>query len=358
MPNNKTSKLTLIVDGNWLMMSRLSVLHNRYADDKTLMKEVKLLMIKSINVVLRTFPCIDNIIFVSDGGSWRKNVPIPKYMKDKAGTDIEYKGNRVQSDDFDWDLIFSEFNSFINELKSTGISAFHEDGIEGDDWCWYWSRRLNKQGTNVIIWTKDRDITQLVSSDNNGYFTVVWNKDNGVFMKEDNDLTNFLLNPYFQRNESILNEIISHANKKNVINPAEVQIDKIIRGDAGDNITPILTRCAKNGSGKTFRVTKKHLPESLNIYDMFDVSKWLNELLSSKSYIGKVLEPTEQILDHFKYNRQMVVLDESSYPQDILDVFSRYDNWFDEHNICTDIDKAEATITAERNNLTSILDEI
>ena len=27
------SKLTLIVDGNWLLMSRLSVLNNRYVDE-------------------------------------------------------------------------------------------------------------------------------------------------------------------------------------------------------------------------------------------------------------------------------------------------------------------------------------
>ena len=199
------SKLTLIIDGNWLMMSRLPVLNGRYADDKTLIQEVKLLMIKSINVVLRTFPMVDNIMFVSDGGSWRKDEPVPSYMKDDTGSDIEYKGNRVQSDEFDWDMIFAEFNNFIEELKSNGVSAFHENGIEGDDWCWYWSRKLNEQGTNVIIWTKDRDITQLVSSDKNGCFTVVWNKDNGVFMKEDSDLTNFLLNPFFQRNETILN---------------------------------------------------------------------------------------------------------------------------------------------------------
>lgn len=352
------SKLTLIIDGNWLMMSRLPVLNGRYADDKTLIQEVKLLMIKSINVVLRTFPMVDNIMFVSDGGSWRKDEPIPSYMKDDTGSDIEYKGNRIQSDEFDWDMIFAEFNNFIEELKTNGVSAFHENGIEGDDWCWYWSRKLNEQGTNVIIWTKDRDITQLVSSDKNGCFTVVWNKDNGVFMKEDNNLTNFLLNPFFQRNESILNEVISHAVKKNIVVPEKVQIDKIIRGDKGDNVMPILTKRAKNGSGKVFRVTEKHLPESLDIYNMNEVKNWLNKLMSSKSYAGKVIEPVEQILDHFEYNRKMVVLDKSSYPKSVLDVFAKYDNWMDDHDLCVNIDKAEATITAQKNNLTSILDEI
>ena len=54
------SKLTLIVDGNWLLMSRLSVLNNRFVDELELNQELKLMLIKSINVVLRNFPFIDN----------------------------------------------------------------------------------------------------------------------------------------------------------------------------------------------------------------------------------------------------------------------------------------------------------
>ena len=75
------SKLTLIVDGNWLLMSRKSVMNNRFNTDEELIKELKLLMIKSLNVVLRTFPSIDNIMFVSDGGSWRNNIEIPEFLQ-------------------------------------------------------------------------------------------------------------------------------------------------------------------------------------------------------------------------------------------------------------------------------------
>ena len=94
------SKLTLIVDGNWLLMSRLRVLENRYLDDYELCHELQLMMIKSINVVLRTFPSIDNIIFVADGGSWRNNIEIPSCLHHEiAGKDVEYKGNREKSED-------------------------------------------------------------------------------------------------------------------------------------------------------------------------------------------------------------------------------------------------------------------
>ena len=75
------SKLTLIIDGNWLLISRMSNMIGKFANEKDMMLETKLLMIKSINVVLRTFPMVDNIMFVSDGGSWRKDEPVPSWCR-------------------------------------------------------------------------------------------------------------------------------------------------------------------------------------------------------------------------------------------------------------------------------------
>ena len=115
------SKLTLIVDGNWLLMSRLAVISGRYPDTNELNRELKLLMIRSINLVLRTFPVIDNIIFVADGGSWRNTeVAVPLFLQN-AG--IEYKGNREHSDDIDWDVIFSGYEDFLNILKDNIINT-------------------------------------------------------------------------------------------------------------------------------------------------------------------------------------------------------------------------------------------
>ena len=115
------SKLTLIVDGNWLLMSRKSVMNNRFNTDEELIKELKVLMIKSLNVVLRTFPSIDNIMFVSDGGSWRNNIEIPEFLQ-KEG--IEYKGNRVQDPNTDWKVIFDGYHDFIDTMKNCGINVY------------------------------------------------------------------------------------------------------------------------------------------------------------------------------------------------------------------------------------------
>ena len=349
------SKLTLVVDGNWLLMSRMPIILNtRYNDERTIMKDVKLLMIKSINVVLKTFPDIDNVIVVSDGGSWRNDLPIPEFLKQAS---VEYKGNREKSEDINWDIIFEEYNKFIDVLNECGIAAVHETGIEGDDWCWYWSDRLNKQGTNVMIWTKDRDITQLVKTDSNGVFTVIWNKDNGVFMANDTDDIQFLLNPYYQQNERILRDIISRAGKSQIVNPLSVRLDKIVRGDAGDNILPIITRKAKNGT-KTFRVAEKHLPTVFDLFNEDDLLNYIHNLEYITIYNGNIVQTPEQILEHFNYNRQLVVLDETSYPKEIFELMTKYDQYYNEHKISNDIHTVESKIQAEVNTVTSILDEI
>ena len=93
------SKLTLLIDGNWLLMSRLSVIANLYIDDNELCKNLQLLMIQSIKKVIKKFPVIDNIIFCADGGSWRNNIEIPSINIDDEGNIITYKGNREKPSD-------------------------------------------------------------------------------------------------------------------------------------------------------------------------------------------------------------------------------------------------------------------
>jgi 5'-3' exonuclease len=346
------SKFTLIIDGNWLLMSRMSTLIGKYATEKNMMKDLSLLMIKSINVVLRTFPSIDNVMFVSDGGSWRNKIDIPDFLS-KDG--VEYKGNRIKSADIDWNTIFSEYEEFINKLRLSGINVYKEPGIEGDDWCWYWSNTLNNAGTNVVIWSKDRDLTQLVKTDKNGCFTAWWNKENGVIFEEhSNDHVDFLMNPYYVINSKFSNELRNKATKSSTINPNAVVVDKIIRGDAGDNILPIILRDAKNPSKKKFKVATKNLNFELNVQNDDDVKNYLYNLVNSKNYINRINKSYEDIVEHFKYNRQLVLLQESSYPDYILSTLNSYSTY-----TCNkDISVVEQKIQAEKNEIDTLLDSI
>lgn len=348
------SKLTLVVDGNWLLMSRLSVMQNRFVDEHELMKDLKILMTKSINVVLRTIPTIDNVIVVADGGSWRNWIEVPDFLK---ANNVEYKGNRVKSEDLNWDLIFQGYEEWLQLLQDNDIYVCREKGVEGDDWCAYWSKKLNLKGINCIIWSKDKDLTQLVDQDEkSGIFTVCWNKDYVTMkeVKEDTSDMNFLFSPSYNINSQLLESVVNKTKVTNQIRPIEVVIDKIIRGDLGDNVLPIVTKSSSNGT-KVFRVGTKEIDFDLNIDDDNAINEYISNLLEKKSWRGKVNKPISGIIEHFKYNKKLVWLDKSSYPDEIIYTMNKYD-------IPTECNKdfsnVESTLLAEKNSSIDVFEDI
>lgn len=356
------SKLTLIVDGNWLLMSRWSVLNKKYADDESMCRELQSMLIKSINVVLRTFPSIDNIIFVSDGGSWRNKLPIPKFIKD------EYKGNRELAADVNWDLIFQYYEDLINLMRNNNITTCHVSGVEGDDWCWYWSTKLNSEGTNVIIWSMDKDLTQLVKTNKtNGVFTICWNKTAATIEKGDyshtEELDFFFGDLNKDNNEKYLHEVIARSSKVIQINPNEIVVDKIIRGDKGDNIFPVILKQSKTNAEKTFRVSSKDLNLDLDIHNDSEVKQYINNIVSLPSYKDKIVKKigdeyiaktTDEIFEHFKYNTKLVALEKNSYPDEILEAMTSYNGYTVNKNISS----ISSYINAKNNQLESVLEAI
>lgn len=356
MSNNKSkSNLTLICDGNWLLMSRLSILRMRLKDEDELVKEVKLMMVKSINKLLREIPQIDNVIFVADGGSWRNKIEVPEFLKKDH---ITYKGNREKDKDLDWDKIFAGYDEFVNILKETGVTVSREYGVEGDDWTGYWSRKLNSKGENCIIWSKDRDLTQLVKIDpKTKVFTACYNKDyltiESIDHTEENDMDFFFTSYNSNENQKLLETLCMKAKKVVEIHPMDVVIEKVIQGDISDNIIPVVYK-KSNTSDKLFRVAKKELNLSLDITKRDDVNTYFEELLNKKAWKDKATAGIDEIVEHFFYNERLVWLDPSQYPDDILEKMSKYD--------CVVLNKdftlAEQKIQAEKNEVYDVLEEI
>lgn len=352
--SNKKSSLSLIVDGNWLLMSRLSILRMRLKDEDKLLKELKIMMIKSMNVMMRNFPQIDNIIFVADGGSWRNGLAIPSFLKKDH---ITYKGNREKDKDLDWDKVFATYDEFVDTLRESGICVSREKGVEGDDWCAYWSKTLNAKNTNVIIWSADRDLTQLVKiNPKTKCFTICWNKNYMTMelVEHNSDDMDFFFDFDNTTNQQLLENISIKAKDIHEIHPMDVVIDKIVRGDAGDNILPIVMKKGRS-SDKLFRVATKELDLSMDITRLDEITAWVDELLSKKTWQGKVDGKTEdQIVEHFEYNRQLVWLDPSSYPDEILEKMRAYH--LEGSN--NDLSIAMQKIQAEKNEVTDVLEEI
>lgn len=349
------SKLTLLVDGNWLLMSRLSVITNNYIDDNELCKNLQLLMIQSIKKVLKKFPIIDNIIFCADGGSWRNDLEIPETVKDDDGNIIRYKGNREKPSDINWELIFKAYESLMLKLKQNNINAYKEYLVEGDDLLWYWSQKLNSEGTNCIIWTKDNDLKQLVNVDSNKCFTVWWNEANGMFItKFNDDELDFLFNNDFNENDQIFKDITNNI-QITKLNKNEIIIDKIIRGDKSDNIEPVLYKQTPKSTRK-YRISPNDIDYTMNWKDDQVVYNYFSELLKTKKYSKNINKSLDDIIQHFKYNRNLVALDKDYYPNQIIENLNNLD--YKPNENINGIYLVENEIRSDINNLNGIIDFI
>lgn len=323
MPKNK---LTLLIDGNWLMMSRMAMYVDEFDKSKPTQSKQKAsenlkdFMAKSINVIINRFKDIDNIIFLSDGGSWRKKVVTPVLMGDET-----YKGNRTHDSELDWNYIYKAFNELFASCKNSGITCSQCLDCEGDDWVWYWSTKLNEEGINCLIWSSDNDLKQLIRYDEiNHSFTAWYNDNNGLYLPNNLDHSNddplqFFMSSDFQTN-AILESIKPYV-KKDIyyINPIDIVIDKIFQGDSGDNVKPIILY--KKGA-RNYKLSKKEFREVVNKFNIKEVKDLevqrenISEYLANK--FKKYNIPSTYISDMIFYNTTLVWLNKEVIPEEIV----------------------------------------
>ena len=321
----KKNKCTLICDGNWLLLSRFSVIGRGFEVDmpehakEHAKKELHELMAKSISVVLNRFPVIDNIILVTDGGSWRKQLPVPEVIEN-----VTYKGNRTTAKELDWKYIYGALTELSEQCKNLGVTVSNHSSIEGDDWIWYWSRRLNAEGTSCIIWSSDNDLKQLVQTDNDTLaFTAWYNDRNGVWFDMSNkqefeDDLDYFMSP-IKLKSPLLENFIQLSKSTSYINPDDIIMEKIICGDAGDNIKSI----AKSVSGsKTYKISIKmwnEIKSSLNITSLKEFLNLKQSIINSILNIKKFNQcNVSDLSEMFDYNIKLVWLNESVIPETII----------------------------------------
>lgn len=316
MPN----KLTILTDGGWLLMSRLFAFEKGFASDNTAAQKraaaeaFKESLSQSMSRILNQFPDADNIVLMSEGGSWRKNLPIPNQLED-----ITYKGHREKKP-LDWAAIYKAYNEFAKVCEDVGITVSCHSAIEGDDWAWYWSRRLNAEGTNVLIWTSDCDLKQLVQVHNN-CFTAWYNDKAGLVfpntMEWPSDPMDAMLNPPFQ---SPYFAKMSRGKKVTYINPDLIVINKILCGDAGDNIKSVV-RYKKNG--RTYRFADSDYKKLIGEVGIDSMEQFLNRKAEIAKYIVESKKFSEQgaqidkVLEMINYNTDLVWLNEAVLPDTV-----------------------------------------
>ena len=340
MEKLKKPKTTLVVDTNYMLISRAFIVRDKIHKDQNI--ETKLSGINEIFSMILTqvsgfvdknYPLITDIAFVCDQGSWRKKLPIPQTLVDQH---ITYKGHRTKTHkasgfEPDWELIWSEYKKFIDTLKQEfKLCIFSEWDIEGDDWARYLveftenhNKKLKELGIsdselhNIILWTTDCDWKQLLRFSLYGT-KVVWyngkmvstNKyvdykgDNGnkpSNLPKTNNIqlsifdsykpytgssTNNFYNPGTTSSIKTLEQFINNFRLNGFyeeIDPEDIIKEKILLGDSSDNIYPIWNEINPT-TGKKVNLTQKMLNDSgihsLDfVYDVVDYNNSKNQLV-------------------------------------------------------------------------------
>ena len=319
---------TLLIDGNWLLMSRLFAVRSYFNvqnDDEEKQKgtaELEDLLCRSINLIINRYDgIVNNIVLVADGGSWRKDVEKPKFF------DEVYKGNRIKDAEIDWTYVYQALEDILEMANSLGITACKAYGVEGDDWIQHWSRKLNKKGINCIIWSSDADLKQLVQVQG-GAFTAWFNESQkgglpGLVLHKDLDdtpLDDIDMFMQIDNSNKTLDDIRALAKAVTYIDPADIVEDKIICGDKGDNIKSIIRIEQKS---KTYRVSEADwhkVKEELDIESLDDFFNKRDMICESIAKYGKYAKhyiDTKQAREMFDYNRIMVWLNDNVIPPEI-----------------------------------------
>lgn len=318
------NRCTLIIDGNWLLMSRLGIKMDEFSKSLApeYLEHAKNDMVdfvaQSINKIINYWgPYIDNIMMVQDAGSWRKKLPKPAIIHE------EYKGNRTHSDEIAWNYVWDALKTICQNFKINNITCVTEKNIEGDDWCWYWSKYLNHQGTNCIIWTTDADLKQLVQKDTTTNAWTVWfNDSNGIILSESTHYSDMDILLNFDTVDSFLEDVCHRVGKIEYINPDDIVMSKVICGDHGDNIKALIRveHTTKTGKIITKKVSEKEwqkVKKELGIINIKNFQEKKEQIIKALCSIQRLHDCTTsmgEILDLFDYNLTLVRLDKEQIP--------------------------------------------
>ena len=95
---------------------------------------------------------------------------------------------------------------------------------------------------------------------------------------------------------------------------------------------------------------------NLDPYNENNVREWIENLIESKSYVGRIVDnkTADEIFEHFKYNRQLVSLDERSYPESVYEIMCNYLDY----ECCKDTKTIEERLEAQKNDVEDIINDI
>lgn len=332
-------RFTLIIDGHNFFFRSLWSTFKQGTKSKLLtnQKDIdayeKKLMIDFCSVLKNTSSIVNDVIFVKDSHSWRKDILLQH----------EYKGNRKTSqDNIDKNGFNTAILNFTNVLNNIGVKVSQVDRSEGDDLISAWSDNLFQDGKSSLILSTDKDLTQLVKCVNDVHIIQYSPINNKLYISnETNEIIKEMKNKVITQ-ENLFDEIFTISIENNsfenfiestdieVVIPEYVRFMKIVGGDTSDNIFPVYY---KSGDGNTR--SKGIGPKTVNkIYEVFcdklgcsfDYHIYSNEdamkILCNVIYdVAKIKDDEftkRMLIENIKTNTSLVSLTNESIPEDVI----------------------------------------
>ena len=369
------SRTTLIIDTNYFLISRAFIVKDLIHIDQPEETKIRgcnelfsMILSQIGGFIEKNNPLITDISLVCDRGSWRKQLEIPKSLKQQ---EVTYKGQRKKKHlgsgfNPDWDLVWSEYDKFIKKLKEEyKLSIFYDWFVEGDDWARFlveYNSNINfkypENKNNIILWTTDNDWKQLLRFGNtfwyNGKTLCIphnFNKNTKSNINEFNKNTqlnifgnldifnNSTNSSNIQKIDTIEKfiDIFDKQNKLEYIQAENIIIEKILLGDISDNIFPLWNSINKD-TGKRINLTNKLLDDfdiKLDFKNHIDTSEEKNNnlditetLFKKIKLISKFNKDTNlthpELKSRFEYNKSLVFLDKSVIPTEIRTRMNEY----------------------------------
>lgn len=298
---------------------------------------------------------INNIVFVVDNGSWRKEVEPhrPYYIHETELTPIKYKEQRRttrEKSTINYDNFDIIINKFTNHLKDK-LNVLDVRGLEGDDNLMLISEKLGNSNTNIeiIVFCTDGDLVQIVKNNvflfrnirskncpngefviTNQKYTELFDSKVSAFLKDNSSeieykkLFNIMLGDTTGNNKIVrsLNTGIS------VATPFRTALVKSVCGDKKDNLFSILSWKSKTGT-INYKITEKYLTKALAIHGLYLTENTCKNILTDKESIYNLLlalkEVTKQtdvdvnvMAQHLKHNLKLNVLSKHNVPEQYL----------------------------------------
>lgn len=332
-------RFTLIIDGhNFFYRSLWGVF--KQGKNKILStqkdKDIyeKKLMIDFCNIIKQMSSVVNDVVFVKDSHSWRKNLLLQQ----------EYKGNRRKNlDNIDKDGFNEVVNCFTTTIDKMGIKVSQVEQSEGDDLIFAWTETLFQNGKSSLIFSTDKDLTQLVKCVEGVHIIQYAPISNKLYVsQESKDFIDLLDKKQEFTPENLFGEaftisiendpfrkLVSGMNIE-VIEPEVVRFKKVVGGDSSDNVYPVYYKPA-DGTSKAKGIGEKTVEKIYNefsrklgcqfnytIYSNDDALKMLCNVIYEVAKIKDDNFTKRMLLENIKTNSKLVSLTNESIPDYVM----------------------------------------